>query len=231
MTSRRISLEVISIAQPRIYPNITYLDKINSCDTFVISNDLEVNKSAFEIRNKYYNYQAKAPKYLNMPIQGVKAFKELKISDMNFAKKHRDVLSVNYKHSPFFDEGILEHLLFDPKTEWFLDYFCKHIMRMMYLFNITTNLELASDANPQSAKSFRLDEIITHFKGDVYLSGIGGKNYLWTDYIKDSSGADVIWHDTDNDKFNNIHDDAPMLMIFDTLFEQGIDEIKSILND
>ena len=63
------------------------------------------------------------------------------------------------------------------------------------------------------------------------MSGIGGKNYLWTDYIKDNSGADVIWHDTDNDKFNNIHDDASMLMILDTLFEQGVDEIKSILND
>lgn len=215
--------KIIHISQPRIYPHITYLDKVSKSDLFIVSDDLENQKGKFELRNKFLEKLSQSPKYLNVPIEKKDRFRDLIISDLSYYKKHRDVLYYSYKDYPFFDKSILEQLIPEPKSKWYIEQWENTFINITKMLDISINFDYATKVQSTKHKVERLEEIVGYYQGTKYLSGIAGE-----DYIKEMKYPFVI-HSTEDSKFEYRESDNNYYMIADTIFLKGIKEVKNIL--
>lgn len=215
----------VVIGQPRAYPHITYLHKLVNADTFIISDDLVVNKTALEIRNKYKCVLSDKAQYLNIPVEGKEPFNRLEIREQ-FARKHRKILHDNYKKYPHYDPWILDLTIpAEGRHGWF-GWWKIHTIALCNLLDININFKSASRVNTQKKKTDRLVDILDHYQATEYLSGMGGRNYLELDKIK----IPVSYHDTTNPMFKYRKDDDNMYMIYDTIFTLGLEETIKILH-
>lgn len=218
---------ILNLSQPRVYPHITYLDKIASSELFVVSDDLVVKKNLFEIRNKYHCRLSNSSKYINIPIESKTVFKELKIRETGFTDKHRKILYDNYKRYKYFDNDILEQAIPRKEYKWYLDYFNDQLSYFIDLFDIDTQVRYASEVGSRKQKTERINEILKHHKATLYVSGVRGADYLT------NLDTDVIYHKTFDSRFSNERDNGSngdMLMVFDDIFSKGLDNVKNIID-
>lgn len=214
----------IHISQPRMYPHISYLDKINKADIFVVSDDLIVKKNLFEVRNKYHCILSHTSKYLNVQIQDKRMFRYLKVMHPLFYRKHKLILKHSYNKYPYYDYDILEKSFPDGFTSPnFMEYFLHEIRALMKLLDIDTTIRMSSHANSQNRKTERLNDIIKYYDGEHYISGMFGRKYI------ENLCVPVEYHDTNEPKFYYGRKD--MLMIYDTIFSIGVEETKKIIHD
>lgn len=218
---------IVHISQPRIYPHLSYLEKIDAADLFVVMDDLILKPELYERRNKYYNYMSGDARFLTIPTEKGKIFSETKILDLDFAAKHRRILSDCYrKKAVFFCESLLEYIVCDPDTEWFMDYFFKTMERTQKLLNITTPIKLASEVPGHSKKVQRLNDILSFYNADGYLSGAAGAEYIKGDCIVPVTFRD---HQKEVEVFHTNPNTNDMLMFIDTIFNCGLIKTRELL--
>ncbi|MDD4817318.1 MAG: WbqC family protein [Victivallaceae bacterium] len=221
--------KLVHISQPRIYPHISYLSKIAQSDLYVCSDDLLLTPALFERRNLYWNFDAGDARYLLVPTNKGYLFGDTKITDLGFAARHRRILRDSYRFAkdvPFFNDSILNYLVFDAENDSFLEYFKEQLRRIFDLFGIKTEIAFASEVHSMNRKVNRLNDILRYFGATRYLSGICGK-----DYIKDDLCVPVVFHNTLTPRFRaNPHTDK-MLLYIDNIFYMGIDYIRRIIFD
>lgn len=217
---------VVHISQPRIYPHLSYLEKIASADLFVVMDDLIMKPELFERRNRYYNPMSGDARFLTIPTEKGKVFSEMKILDMDFAKKHRRILYDSYRKSPYFSFAILDYLVCDPDSDSFMEYFFKTIHRIFEVLDIITPIELASKVPGEAKKTARLNQILEFFNADEYLSGSAGANYINGECIIPVTFRS---HEEEKQQFHTNPNTNDMLMFADTLFNCGIEKTKELL--
>ena len=215
--------KILNISQPRVYPHITYLDKIAKSDLFIVSDDLVVKKNLFEIRNKYFCKLSREPKYLNLPIVEKPSFNQLKISDTSVFEKHKKILTDNYRKYQYFDISILEKT-FQYDSDSYFDFFLSHLTALFELLDINTPIELVSSVNTTKNGQERLSDIIQHFNGTHYISGICGADYIH------QLPVPFEFHNSTDRKFQYRFDDDNWYMIYDMIFSIGLDSVKDIIH-
>lgn len=86
---------ITSIHQPSYFPWLGLLHKINSSDTFILLDDVQLSDSAFQHRNIFLSNDGKV-KYLTIPFVKKeyrnKGFKDLEIADPMWTKNHLNFL-------------------------------------------------------------------------------------------------------------------------------------------
>lgn len=218
---------IVHISQPRIYPHLSYLEKIDAADLFVVMDDLVLKPELYERRNRYYNPMSGDARFLTIPTEKGKIFSETKILDLDFAAKHRRILRDCYrKHSRFYCDSMLEYLVCDPDTEWFMDYFFKSMEQIGKVLNITTPIKLASEVPGHSKKVQRLNDILSFYNADEYLSGAAGAGYMNGDCIVPVTFRD---HQKEVEVFHTNPNTDDMLMFVDTIFNSGIEKTRELL--
>lgn len=221
-TSVRIMNKLIHISQPRVYPHISYLDKINRADLFIYSDDLKPKKNLFETRNRYYCEQSKSSKYLNVPIKRGDIFRETQITQ-EFVKNHISILHHNYKDYPHYDYDLLKYTMPNIKLDSFLDFANLHLNLLFNVFDINTPTHYTSVVKSSKTGQERLDDIIKYYGGTEYLSGIEGKEYIST------LSVPYKLHDTKSPRFDYGREFMPM--IYDTIFLKGMDWCYQVLHN
>ena len=217
---------IVHISQPRIYPHLSYLEKIASADLFVVMDDLVLKPELFERRNRYFNPMSGDARYLVVPTEKGKIFSQTRITDLDFAAKHRRILIDCYRKARYFSRDILEYLVCDPDGDNFMDYFFKTFHRVCEVLDITTPTALASEVPGASKKVQRLNDILSYFHADRYLSGSAGATYMNGDCIVPVEFRD---HEREVSVFHTNPDTDDMLMFVDTLFHCGIDKTKELM--
>jgi hypothetical protein len=155
-------------------------------DLFVIYDDAQFNKDDFQHRNKIRIY--KGWKWLtvpvvkkHIPIKNISIKNETKIKGLNWREVHLNEIKENYKNTPYYSkyERFFEKIYKD-EYNFLIDLNMNIINFLKEAFEIKCQIVVSSELGFTSKSTNRLVEITETLGGDVYLSGLGGKNYLDT---------------------------------------------------
>ncbi|MGE4300841.1 MAG: WbqC family protein [Victivallaceae bacterium] len=220
---------IVHISQPRLYPHLSYLEKVFSADLFVVLDDLPIKPELFERRNRYFNSSAMASRWLTVPTSKGEEFRHTRILDLDFAAKHRRILYDNYLRAPHFDDSLLMFLVPDPVGDSFLDYYMDSIRRVSDVLlpgSCLPRIGFSSSAGSCNTGVQRLNDILSYYNADVYLSGSAGAEYIHGNCIVPVTFRD---HRDEVSRFhtNPLCDD--MLMYIDTIFNCGVEFTRGLL--
>ena len=176
-------MTTISIHQPMYLPYQGYFNKMKNVDIFVIGDDVHYSKSYYYNRN-----QIKTPDgilMLTIPLiaKHGKRLNELLIDNSsNWQKKHLNSLKTFYKKSIYYDNYIdFFKDVYGTQYETLHDINMKTLFYLMEQLNIDIPIYFTSELLKNyvsTGKTQRIIDICIKLDADVYLSGIGGQNYL-----------------------------------------------------
>ena len=177
--------KIISIHQPETYPQLSFFNKILNSDLFVILDHVQYRKNYFQNRN-IITTQNNNIRYLTIPVaRNTTSIKNKKISDPAFLKNHYQVLKNEYKNLAYFSEldGFFENSSVSTSLR---DFNMNFINWVLCNLEINTKMVFSSDYTWYSVKSDLIFEICSYFDAEIYLSGVGGKEYLNLEAFKEN---------------------------------------------
>jgi hypothetical protein len=172
--------------QPEYLPYLGLVYKALKCDKFIFVDHVQYKHKNFQNRNQIRTANGAA--YLTVPISG---HHRIPITDIiidnnqDWRKAHLNAIRSAYGNTKFLDR----YFHFFEKTysmDWEklvdLDI---HITKFIFQqFGVTAQLFRSSEYNLNKPKTELLIELCKTFKGDTYLQGAGGKDYIDEDIIK-----------------------------------------------
>jgi hypothetical protein len=219
---------ILSVHQPQYIPWLGYFDKIDKSDCFVFLDQVQYKAREYQNRNKIRTKDGWI--WMTVPVIS-KGIGRQKICDVlidnsnGWRKKHCNSLKVWYKgaeyfkdHYPFFEE------LYAEKSEQLeninidiINYFLKELA-------INTPVYFESELGITTTKTDRIIEICKKLKADVYLSGIGGKDYLEEEKFA-QAGIKLKYqefsHPTYQQQYTERESFIPYMSCLDLLFNEG----------
>lgn len=173
-----------SIHQPSYFPWLGLLDKIIKSDKFIILDNVQLADRAYQHRNLFLNSLGKEHLLtINISKKGYrdKHIKEILVSDLSWQIKHKKFLFHNYKKHPFFDDIYPQiKYMFENDYKFLIDVLIDSMYSTFKIFNIDTNIQLASEIYPDNRDIYKEDlilDLLKRTKSNSYLSGKGAKNY------------------------------------------------------
>jgi len=173
---------ILSAHQPQYLPWLGYFDKIDKSDCFVFLDTVQYKKREFQNRNKIRT--KKDFIWLTVPVK-TKGASFQKLSDVqidnevNWQKEHINSLQTWYSSAPHFNDYFpFFKSVYARKWEKLIDLNIHIIEFILETLGIRTKIYLESEIKTQLTSTLRLVEICNKLDADIYLSGIGGKNYL-----------------------------------------------------
>ncbi|MFQ6120931.1 MAG: WbqC family protein [Methanosarcinales archaeon] len=173
----------IAIHQPMYLPYPGFFNKMKNVDIFVFLDDAKYSEGYYYNRNRI-----KTPKGILMLTVPIKKSSSQKLNQVEIAnnikwqKKHLKSLYANYSKAYHFKDYI-EFFEEVYNTEWktLQELNMKTLFYLIEKLNIDVPIYFSSDLlrdRAPSVKTQRIIDICQELDADVYLSGIGGKNYL-----------------------------------------------------
>lgn len=218
-------MKKIAISQPRYLPAAVYIERMIISDVFVLLDNVQHQKRAYEHRNKIRT--SNGTTWLSIPIDR-KNSKTAMIKDLlifnenNWQENHLKNFKFNYKKTPYYDEIILMLEEYYSKNFSTLNQAVSEMLRMIidYL-GIEVELKWASNYDFKFSSDDLLLEITEYFHGNVYISGANGRNYLDEKKFNDKS-IKVKYHDYKHPVYEQIWGDFKEYMtIWDMMFYFG----------
>jgi hypothetical protein len=189
--------------QPTYLPWIGYFDLIDSVDTFVFLDDVQVLKRSWGVRNRILGQNGET--FLTVPLAGHRhgegsTFIDTRIdAGQQWAKSHLATIRHAYAKAPCFAEvfpGLEAVLLADHATIGALneDFICTTARRL----GVTTKLVKSSQLHGIAGrKDDRLVSICRVIGADAYLSAQGSAAYIEQEQEGGAfagSGVTIVYH-------------------------------------
>jgi hypothetical protein len=172
----------ILITQSNYIPWKGYFDGINSCDVFVVYDDMQYTKRDWRNRNKIKTPQGS--KWLTIPVE-VKGkyyqrINETLISDPEWNIDHWNNLKQNYSKSRCFADvkDMIESWYMDAKQQRLTDINVHFLQRICEFLNISTEWRSSTEFDLAEDKTQRLVDICSNLDGTHYYSGPAAKSYM-----------------------------------------------------
>jgi hypothetical protein len=174
----------LSIHQPSYFPWLGLLHKIAQSDQYVLMDEVALSDSAFQHRNLFLTNDGKS-KYLTIPFvrSGYQSrpFRDLELSDRDWARRHLDFLSNNYRKHPFYNDVMPQiEAVLTARYERLVDVVAASMRLSFQWFGISTRVIAQSDL--EYDRSLRRGDLVMALieacNADVYVSGTGAKAYL-----------------------------------------------------
>ena len=174
----------IVISQPMFFPWLGFLELVKCADDYVNYHDVDFSKGSFSNR-----VQLKGPSgsvWMTVPLR-LKDSPSKKINQVlvdnrkNWKKKHLDQLDNLYKNAKYHD--LLMDLVGGIYEEQFLtlsDIAWKTCLELFNYFRLSTDLSIHNivELDIKGSSSERVLELVTHLRGNNYISAHGGLSYL-----------------------------------------------------
>lgn len=188
---------IITIHQPEYLPYLGFFERISKADAFVILDNVQYQKNAFINRNKIKTSQGW--QWLTVPIKNREALRNINETEINnetnWRESHWKALLYNYKKAPYFEKyaNFFEEAY---KKNWNLisNLNTYLIGGILDILEIKKEIKIASDLNVKGKSDDLLIDICQKLGGDVYFSGLGGKDYMDLERFK-KNNIEVIFHD------------------------------------
>jgi hypothetical protein len=214
---------ILSAHQPNYLPYLGFFDKMIQSDVFVIQDNFQFERHDFQNRNRI-----KTPngvQWLTVPVEHCS--RDTRIDEVTIAKlpgplwtkKHWEALKYNYMKAPCWGEfGEVFEQVYKQNWTKLIDLNMYLIKLLMKLLKIETPLILSSSLEASGQKTERLLAQCKELGADVYLSGIGGRNYLDVQRME-QAGVKVIFQDFQHPVYPQLHGEfVPNLSVVDYLF-------------
>jgi len=175
---------MLSVMQPTFLPWLGYFDLIDYVDKFVFLDDVKLEKSSWQVRNRIKTPQGEM--MLSAPVLTPHGRMDTKISETLFKpehpwrKKHLRSLHDNYRRSPFFDEFYpLLQTLYHHETHSLAEFNIVFISMICDVMGINTLKVKSSDLHDiNGVKDERLVSLCNRLNCEQYLSPLGAMGYL-----------------------------------------------------
>ena len=229
---------ILSVHQPQYIPWLGYFDKIDKSDCFVFLDNVQYKAREYQNRNKIRTKDGWM--WLTVPViskgLGHQKICDVKVNnDFDWQIDHLKSLRTYYSKTPFFKqhypffEGI-----YTIKWEKLVDLNIYIIKYLLAQLGIETPLYYESEIGTTSQATERIIEICKKVKADIYLSGLGGKNYLKEEQflqagikLEYQNFIHPVYHQQYMQGENSF---LPYMSIIDLLFNEGPESI-SILRE
>jgi hypothetical protein len=170
---------IVTIHQPSYWPWLGELNKIAQSDRFILLDNVDANKKAFQYRNIFLCY-GKA-KYLSLPVtyrMGV-LLNELEFKNNSWPEDHLNKLENYYREAPYFNKifPALEKL-YTKGYKKPVDFIFQTMLFSMEFLNIDTEVLKGSDLKGVGEKGSLVLDLVKKANGKVYLSGKGALRYM-----------------------------------------------------
>ena len=230
---------IVSIHQPHYFPWMGYFDKMAKADTFILLDDVQLEKGSYMYRNRILNPQGKIS-YLT--ISGDKhgfldrSYREIaSTNDDVWLEKHAAELKRSYGESAFFEE-VWDKIgdLFSKKEETIAAYCIRSVLRLREILEIPTKILLQSDLPSDDTKR-KNDLVLSLCKtagADGYLSGNGARKY--TDESSfENAGIRLRYQTFQPPVYDQMHTEefVPGLSMLDVLFNCGTEKTKELFRE
>lgn len=214
----------VAILQSNYIPWKGYFDVINSCDAFILYDDMQYTKNDWRNRNKIQTNQG--IKWLTIPVRQERlgqCINETKISDPRWSRKHWATITHNYSKAEYFNvyKDLFEDLYLNMQEEFLSEVNYKFIVAINKIIGIDTVLMTSSEFKLTQGKSERLLDICKTLDANVYLSGPAAMGYLDVQLFQ-QEGVDVVWMNYDN---------YPVYKQLQQPFEHGVSILDLIFNE
>lgn len=222
---------IVAAHQPNYLPYLGFFHKMWCADVFIVYDTAQFSKNDFHNRNRIKT--PKGPQWLTVPVEAPagRAIREVDIDNSrDWADRHTRSLQANYARAPQFDESF-DELATILRRPWsrLADLNRALIEKVKGFLDLRADLVLASslDVPGDLPPTEKLVAMVRGVGGSVYLSGIGGRDYLSPEAFSDIRlEYDRFEHPTYPQPFGAF---VPNLSALDALFVRGAAETRRLL--
>jgi len=225
----------LAIHQPNYLPWPGYFHKMESADVFLILDTVQYVK--FEYDNRCKIKTPAGEQWITVPISstnlGTPNNKVMLAEDADIWRYNWKPLKKNYSKCPFFEEYQDElHEIYGKKWDRLIDLNLKLLETVQNWLEIKTPLKFASELPDSALKGTEL--ILSYCRelnADMYLSGVGGKNYLEQEQFENTN---IILEFQDYLPIvypQRFGDFIPNLSVIDLLFNCGKESLSRIMGN
>lgn len=214
----------VAISQPRYLPALNYLQRIVIADRFILLDDVQHQRRAFEHRNRLRD--ASGVHWLSIPVDRSHGSRprimDLVVVEPDWTEQHKRRLNAYYQGAPYFDPAVVNRLydqvigearlvdIVERQLRWTLEYLG---------FEHQDKLVRSSSIPTDGSGSEHLANLTRAVGGTTYISGPNGRNYINAGDFGDIS---VLYHDFTFPTYTQRGDGfVPWLAWLDCLFQAG----------
>lgn len=228
-----------AIMQPTYIPWIGYFGLIDSVDEFVFLDDVKLEKSSWQVRNRIKTAQGEI--YLTIPVKNTKSRLELTIGEAvindkePWRKKHLKSIMFAYRKARYFEEvyQFLENIINDRTVTFLRDFNIKIIKSISDKIGINTSFKISSELKSKGAKDYRLVSICREIKCKDYISPQGSAAYLEKNTPCGAFGESEIslyYFNYKHPVYHQLYGSfIPYMSIVDLLFNEGFEHSLNII--
>jgi len=182
-----------AIMQPTYLPWAGYFNLIHRADRFVFLNDVKLEKSSWQTRNRIL-LQGRAH-FITAPVSGSRhqLIRDVQLASGDFRVKHQRLLEQAYAkhpHGPALLDVVLP-VLSDPGLVKLQDLNLQLIFALCRALDIISEFTCSSDLQPEGERSARLVSILQKLSERDYLSPPGSADYIAEDGLLEAAGIAV----------------------------------------
>lgn len=222
---------IVAIHQPQFMPWLGYFDKMDSCDFFVLLDNVQYKKNEYQNRNRIKT--SDGWQWLTVPAcyKFPQKINEVLIDNsVNWQKKHLCALQTNYGKSPFFEKYI-KHFkdFYDKQWNLLSKANIASVMLLKDMLGIKADIVIASEMEGLSDEpNQRLIDICRMLGADTYLAGKDGKTYM--DFNRFShAGIDVVFQEFTHPVYKQLFNEFEYYMsAVDLIFNCGKESLNMI---
>ncbi|MBN2070241.1 MAG: WbqC family protein [Candidatus Krumholzibacteriota bacterium] len=227
---------IVSIHQPSYWPWLGLLDKISRSDRFIVLDNVEANKSAYQYRNIFYCNGKE--KFITLPVDyrmGTR-INELAFKNDDWAKDHLARFRNYYLKTPFFREIFpLVETLYSAGYDRPVDLIFATMDFSFKILEIETEILFSSALDGKGSKAEIVLDLLRKSGATIYLSGKGALDYF-TDHDTSEfkrNGIDITWQDFNHPVYEQFPS-SPFIAglgCLDLFFFHGVDRSKKIFHE
>lgn len=209
---------------------MNYLQRIQISDVFVILDNVQHQRRAFEHRNKIKAPNGKGA-WCSIPLKKNSSrpvISELMISDIGWIDKHKALIDSYYKKAKYYDRDILNYIYSNINSTNFVDSIYSMTINLCETLDIEYNFAKASELDLTSKNDKMLYDITKVLEGNEYISGPNGRDYINKILFND---VKLTYHEFDFPKYSQLYGEfIPWMSIIDQIFNIGIKETKKCIH-
>ena len=230
--SKVTTVNRICVHQPDFAPYLGFFHRLLYTDTFIYLDDVQFLRRGWHHRDKIKSRH------------GVDAWLSLSVSKGDFNQTIRDVrlqpgmewrqknlnlLKDSYSKAPYFDNFFPKIIKINEKQhKYMIDMNLEIIDFLLSAFGMSVKSVFSSQLSIGSESSQRLLDLVLANSGDVYISGVGARDYLDTSIFRDR-GVSVVWQDFHHPVYKQVSEPfLPYMSSLDALFCVG-PEVNDLL--
>ncbi len=229
-------MSVVVVAhQPQFLPYLGLYNKILQSNKFIFLDDVKFKNSSWHARTIVKNHQDHTVQLI-IPCSKKNSssynIKDIVITDDRWKKKHLKILETIYKNTKNFDEifNIIKQII-SIKSNYLVDYTIPSMSIFLEKLGYSKKQIFiqSREEKIEGDKNEFLINLTKKFNGSVYLSGLGGKNYIDEKKFTENN---IIhkFNDFEHPNYTQFGNKfIPQLSIIDAAFNIGTKRLKKLI--